>query len=72
MNKKLQRLNEARHYEKRIRDKFGKNARICDCIDGWYIYTPVRVNAGIFGFEDRVHWRGANLRDLFGATVQTK
>jgi len=63
MNNKLKRLNEARHYAKRIRAKYGASAEICDCGNEWSIYTPVRVSAGMFGIQDRNLWRGKSLRD---------
>jgi hypothetical protein len=63
MNNKLQRLNEARRYAKKIEDRYGRNARICDDHTGWHIYTPVRVGPGMWGVEDREHWRGQHLRD---------
>jgi hypothetical protein len=63
MNIQLQRHNEARRYVKQIEAKYGRNARICDSHTYWYIYTPVRVGLGMWGVEDRIHWRGKSLRD---------
>jgi hypothetical protein len=66
MNIKLQRLNEARKYVKKIRAKYGQHAEICDLGNEWSIYTSLRIAGGMFGFnseQDRVHWRGKFLRD---------
>jgi hypothetical protein len=59
----FQRNNEFRQCITRIQARYGEKVVVCDCIDYWKIYTPVRVGCGIYDVEERTHWRGENLRD---------
>jgi hypothetical protein len=63
MKTKFQKNNEYRQHIRKIRAHYGERAEACDHIHEWVVYTSVRTGCGMYDFEDRIHWRGENLRD---------
>ncbi len=63
MNTKLQRVNEFRHYQKRIQNKYGQNIEICDNMNSWSILKPIKSNIMQRYPEFTTLWTGEHLAD---------
>jgi hypothetical protein len=63
MNDKLRRLNESRHYHKKILAKYGENVRIHDLSNLWIIETPIPQMPADPYKRYKELWRGKSLSD---------
>lgn len=58
MNSRLQRVNEFRHYQKKLQARYGNNIEICDNISSWTIYI-----SGTRTQPSKTLWTGKNLKE---------